>query len=87
MVETYGEDPYLASVLGVEMVKGLQEQDVTSTVKHFAVYSVPKGGRDGEARTDPHESPREVENILLAPFRAAFMKGSESSSRRARRGR
>jgi len=75
VVETYGEDPYLASVLGVEMVKGLQEQDVTSTPKHFAVYSVPKGGRDGNARTDPHESPREVENILLAPFRAAFQKG------------
>jgi beta-glucosidase len=75
VVETYGEEPYLASTLGVEMVKGLQEQDVTSTVKHFAVYSVPKGGRDGEARTDPHESWREVENILLAPFRAAFTKG------------
>jgi len=75
VVETYGEDPFLASVLGVEMVKGLQEQDVTSTVKHFAVYSVPKGGRDGEARTDPHESLREVETILLAPFRAAFTKG------------
>ncbi len=75
VVETYGEDPFLASVLGVEMVKGLQEQDVTSTPKHFAVYSVPKGGRDGNARTDPHESPREVENILLAPFRAAFVEG------------
>jgi beta-glucosidase len=73
VVETYGEDPFLASALGVEMVRGLQEQDVTSTVKHFAVYSVPKGGRDGEARTDPHESLREVEDILLAPFRAAFM--------------
>jgi len=56
VVETYGEDPFLASTLGVEMVKGLQEQDVTSTVKHFAIYSVPKGGRDGEARTDPHET-------------------------------
>ncbi len=75
VVETYGEEPFLASTLGVEMVKGLQELDVTSTVKHFAVYSVPKGGRDGEARTDPHESPREVEGILLAPFRAAFVKG------------
>jgi beta-glucosidase len=73
-VETYGEEPYLASVLGVEMAKGLQEQDVTSTPKHFAVYSVPKGGRDGEARTDPHESLREVETILLAPFRAVFQK-------------
>jgi beta-glucosidase len=75
VVETYGEEPFLASVLGVEMVRGLQEQDVTSTVKHFAVYSVPKGGRDGEARTDPHESLREVESILLAPFRAAFTRG------------
>jgi beta-glucosidase len=75
VVETYTEDPYLGSVLGVEMVKGLQSENVTSTPKHFAVYSVPKGGRDGEARTDPHESPHEVENILLAPFRAAFVKG------------
>ncbi len=75
VVETYGEEPFLASTLGVEMVKGLQELNVTSTVKHFAVYSVPKGGRDGEARTDPHESLREVEAVLLAPFRAAFVKG------------
>ncbi len=75
VVETYTEDPYLASVLGVEMVKGLQEENVTSTPKHFAVYSVPKGGRDGVARTDPHESPHEVESVLLAPFRAAFREG------------
>jgi beta-glucosidase len=75
VVETYGEDPYLASVLGVQMVQGLQSENVTSTPKHFAVYRVPKGGRDGEARTDPHESPREVETILLAPFRAAFTRG------------
>jgi len=75
VVETYGEDPFLASTLGVEMVKGLQEQDVTSTVKHFAIYSVPKGGRDGEARTDPHETRSEIEQVLLAPFRAAFVKG------------
>ncbi|MCX6551145.1 MAG: beta-glucosidase, partial [Acidobacteria bacterium] len=75
VVETYGEEPFLASTLGVEMVKGLQEQDVTSTVKHFAVYSVPKGGRDGAARTDPHETRSEIENVLLAPFRAAFTKG------------
>ncbi len=75
VVETYGEDPFLASTLGVEMVHGLQGEGVTSTPKHFAVYSVPKGGRDGQARTDPHESMREVENVLLAPFRAAFRKG------------
>jgi beta-glucosidase len=71
--DTYGEDPYLASRLGVEMVKGLQENyTVASTAKHFAVYSVGKGAREGEARTDPQVSPREVENILLPPFIAAI---------------
>src|SRR5882762_3944838 len=74
--DTYGEDPYLASRLGVEMVKGLQEHyNVASTGKHFAVYSVGKGAREGEARTDPQVSPREVENILLPPFKAAIKEG------------
>lgn len=74
--DTYGEDPYLASRLGVEMVKGLQEHyTVASTGKHFAVYSVGKGAREGEARTDPQVSPREVENILLPPFKAAIKEG------------
>jgi beta-glucosidase len=55
------------------MVKGLQEHyTVASTGKHFAVYSVGKGAREGEARTDPQVSPREVENILLPPFKAAI---------------
>ena len=71
--DTYGEDPYLASALGVEMVKGLQENYVVaSTAKHFAVYSAGKGAREGQARTDPQVAPREVENILLPPFIAAI---------------
>jgi beta-glucosidase len=70
-VEAYGEDPYLVSALGVEMVKGLQAEGVVSTLKHFAVYSAPKGGRDGEARTDPHIAFREMQEVYLAPFRAA----------------
>src|SRR6185436_10044552 len=37
--DVYGEDPYLASRLGVEMAKGLQENlIVASTAKHYAVY-------------------------------------------------
>jgi beta-glucosidase len=71
--DTYGEDPYLASTLGVEMVRGLQENHVVAaTAKHFAVYSVGKGAREGQARTDPQVAPREVENILLPPFVAAI---------------
>ena len=71
--DTYGEDPFLASRLGVEMVKGLQENyTVASTAKHYAVYSAAKGAREGQARTDPQTSPREVENIFLPPFAAAI---------------
>src|SRR6267378_2828834 len=71
--DVYGEDPYLASRLGVEMVKGLQENNtVAATAKHFAVYSVGKGAREGQARTDPQVSRREVENIFLPPFKAAI---------------
>jgi beta-glucosidase len=72
MEEVYGEDPYLVSRLGVEMVRGLQENyTVASTAKHYAVYSNNKGAREGQARTDPQTSPREVENIFLPSFKAA----------------
>ncbi len=68
---TYGEDPYLLGKLGAAMVKGLLEKHVASTLKHFAVYSVPKGGRDGANRTDPHVTPRELYTLFLPPFEAA----------------
>ncbi|MDR1023922.1 MAG: glycoside hydrolase family 3 C-terminal domain-containing protein [Prevotellaceae bacterium] len=72
VVECYGEDPYLVGQLGKRMVAGLQERRVVSTPKHFAVYSVPVGGRDGDTRTDPHVAPREVRSLYLEPFRVAF---------------
>ena len=68
VVECYGEDPYLVARLGVEQAKGLRAEGVGSTAKHFAVYSVPKGGRDGDARTDPHVAPREMIMMYLTPF-------------------
>lgn len=71
VVECYGEDPYLVGELGKEMIKGLQSQGLVSTPKHFAVYSVPVGGRDGQTRTDPHVAPREMRTIFLEPFRKA----------------
>lgn len=69
VLETYGEDPFLIGALGTQMVKGIQSQGVASTLKHYAVYSVPKGGRDGTVRTDPHVSPRELQEIHLYPFK------------------
>jgi beta-glucosidase len=68
--EVYGEDPFLVARLGVEMAKGMQQNhQIAATVKHFAVYSANKGAREGQARTDPQVAPREVENILLYPFK------------------
>ena len=71
--DTYGEDPFLVSRLGVEMVKAMQKDyQVASTAKHFAIYSIAKGAREGQARTDPQATVHEVENIFLPPFRAAI---------------
>lgn len=69
VIECYGEDPYHIGELGVQMVQGIQSQGVASTLKHYAVYSVPKGGRDGASRTDPHVAPREMHELYLAPFK------------------
>lgn len=69
VVETYGEEPFLIAQLGTEMAAGIQENGVASTLKHFAVYSIPKGGRDGNARTDPHVAPRELHQLFLYPFK------------------
>ena len=71
-VETYGEDPYLVGQLGKRMVLALQKEGLVSTPKHFAVYSIPVGGRDGATRTDPHVAPRELRTLYLEPFRVAF---------------
>jgi len=66
--ESYGEDPFLVSELAIQMVKGIQSQNIVSTMKHFAIYSNNKGGREGRARTDPQVSPHEVKMIHLWPY-------------------
>jgi beta-glucosidase len=68
VVETYGEDPFLIAELGKQMVLGVQSEGVASTLKHYCAYSVPKGGRDGSARTDPHIAPRELFDLYLYPY-------------------
>lgn len=71
-LECYSEDPYLIAELGTQMSLGIQEQGIASCLKHYAAYSVPKGGRDGNARTDPHITPRELHEIFLYPFKKVF---------------
>ncbi|MBP2671754.1 MAG: glycoside hydrolase, family 3 domain protein, partial [candidate division NC10 bacterium] len=73
--ETYGEDPYLGSRIGVAAVKGFQgdgplidKSHVIATAKHFAVHGQPEGG----ANTAPgNYSERVIREYFLKPFEAA----------------
>lgn len=79
--ETYGEDPYLTSRLGVSFVKGLQGDDprylrTVATPKHFAVHSGPEPDRHKE---DVHPSAYDLEDTYLPAFRATVMEGGANS--------
>lgn len=67
-----GEDPYLVARLGVGMAKGIQEQRVVSSPKHFVGYGDCKGARQNFSRTDPHVTPSEMYYIHEYPFRQVF---------------
>jgi beta-glucosidase len=79
--ETYGEDPYLTSRLGVAFVTGLQgdSPDVlqaVSTPKHFAVHSGPETTRHS---VDVRVSRHDLEDTYLPAFRATIMEGKAQS--------
>ena len=67
-LESYGEDPFLVSELGIQMVRGMQGQGIVSTMKHFCIYADNIGAREGFARLDPQCSPREAEMLHLWPY-------------------
>jgi beta-glucosidase len=73
--ETFGEDPYLTSRLGVAFIGGLQGLDpahpkTIAAVKHFAVHSGPEADRH---RDDIHPSAHDLEDTYLPAFRAAVV--------------
>ena len=75
--ETYGEDPFLTSRIGVAFIRGLQGDDpkylkALSTAKHYAVHSGPESNRH---REDVHPSPHDLEDTYLPAFRAAVVEG------------
>jgi beta-glucosidase len=76
-METFGEDPYLTSRIGVAYVKGLQGDDprylkVVSTPKHYAVHSGPEPERHG---FDAVVSERDLQETYLPAFRATITEG------------
>ncbi|NIF06572.1 beta-glucosidase [Chryseobacterium sp. Tr-659] len=73
--ETYGEDPFLTSVMGVHFVTSFENQGIITTPKHF-LANVGDGGRDSYPI---HWSKRYLEETHLMPFYNAFTKGKSRS--------
>ena len=73
--ETYGEDPFLSSKMGVAYVSSFEERGVITTPKHFLANS-GDGGRDSYP-IDYNE--RYLEEYQLPPFRACFTEGGSRS--------
>ncbi|WP_308601706.1 beta-glucosidase BglX [uncultured Dysgonomonas sp.] len=80
IAESLGEDPYLAGVLGVAMVKGFQgngnlndPNSVAACVKHFVGYGAAEGGRDYNSTNIP---PVLLRNVYLSPFQQAIKAGA-----------
>jgi beta-glucosidase len=79
--ETFGEDTYLAKVLGVAFVRGLEgnnvgsDVNVASSLKHYVGYSFPLNGRDRTTALIPENYLREY---LLPTFDAAVKSGART---------
>jgi len=79
--ETFGEDPYLAKVMGVAFVRGLEGTDVSSSsavassLKHYMGYSFPLTGRDRTPAWIPENYLREY---FLPTFETAVKAGART---------
>ncbi|MEM0576583.1 glycoside hydrolase family 3 N-terminal domain-containing protein [Flavobacterium polysaccharolyticum] len=78
VAETFGEDAYLNSEIGLAMIKGMQGDDLKSdrTIiaepKHFAVHGIPQAGGNSSPILVGERSAREDH---LPSFEKAFRKG------------
>nr|WP_245443907.1 beta-glucosidase BglX [Microvirga sp. KLBC 81] len=75
IVEGFGEDPYLGSVLTAARVEGFRKGGLAAATKHFAGYGAPQGGRDYDTTYIPRA---EMYDTYLPSFRAAAEAGSAS---------
>jgi beta-glucosidase len=79
--ETFGEDPYLAKVMGVAFVRGVEGNDISSpdhiatSLKHYVGYSFPLNGRDRTPAWIPENYLREY---FLPTFDAAVRAGART---------
>jgi beta-glucosidase len=81
--ETYGEDPYLVSRMGIAAVQGFQgdatfkdKKHVIATLKHFAAHGQPESGTNC---APVNVSERVLREVFLYPFKEALQKGDAIS--------
>lgn len=83
MWENFGEDCLVNSLFGVEVVKGMQGNDlnnvgtenVAASMKHYMGYGVPRSGKD---RTPSNITPSEMREKHFAPYLATVRAGALS---------
>jgi beta-glucosidase len=68
---TFGEDPFLTSEMGVAEVKGIQSQHVMAQIKHFVAYDSNGGNVFVDDQT--------LHEVYVAPFDAAIRRADVSS--------
>src|SRR5665213_1864502 len=81
--ETYGEDPFLNTQLGIAAVRGFQgdatfkdKKHVIATLKHFAAHGQPEGGQNC---APVNVSERVLRETFLQPFKECIQKADAIS--------
>ena len=73
--ETYGEDPFLTSAMGVAFINAFEKQNIIATPKHF-IANIGDGGRDSYP---VNFNERLLNEIYFPPFEAAIQKAGARS--------
>ncbi|MCX6161795.1 MAG: glycoside hydrolase family 3 C-terminal domain-containing protein [Ignavibacteriae bacterium] len=76
-VRSFGEDPKLVSMMGIQMIKGIQDAGLIATAKHFPGH----GDTDVDSHSDLpviNFGMERLEEVELAPFKAAIETGVKS---------
>ena len=73
--ETYGEDPFLTSEMGVAFISAFEKKGIVTTPKHF-IANVGDGGRDSYPI---HYNERLLDEIYFAPFKAVIERAGARS--------
>ena len=73
--ETYGEDPFLTSEMGVAFISAFEKMNIITTPKHL-IANVGDGGRDSYPI---HFDERLLDEIYLPPFKAVFERAGTRS--------